>query len=184
MTRHELNLKYFKWLYQLVCNDRYSKRLSYKKLLTYLHKKEFSYIIDMDGNRADDGAELRYRFGKNNDLPEALIATGLDDRPCSVLEMMIALSIRCEEHIMDNPDIGNRTGQWFWNMIVNLGLGSMNDTKFNEEYTNDIIEKFLNREYKRNGDGGLFTITNCKHDLRTTEIWYQAMWYLDDILKG
>lgn len=52
-----------------------------------------------------------------------MIASYLDNRPCSVLEMIIALAIRLEEHIMDDPDIGNRTGQWFWDMIVSLGLG-------------------------------------------------------------
>ena len=96
--------------------------------------------------------------------------------------MMIALAIRCEEHIMDDPDIGNRTGQWFWNMIVNLGLGSMTDAKFDENYTNMVIERFLNREYERNGDGGLFTVKHSRRDLRTVEIWYQMCWYLDEIV--
>ena len=41
--------------------------------------------------------------------------------------MMIALAIRCEEHIMDDPDAGDRTGQWFWSMLVSLGLGSMDE---------------------------------------------------------
>ena len=39
---------------------------------------------------------------------------------CSVLEMMVALAICCEETYMDNPNIGNRTGQWFWNMVKNI----------------------------------------------------------------
>ena len=43
-----------------------------------------------------------------------MISAYLDNKTCSVLEMMIALAIRCEEHIMDDPDVGNRTGQWFW----------------------------------------------------------------------
>lgn len=54
------------------------------------------------------------------------------------LEMIIALAIRLEEHIMDDPDIGNRTGQWFWDMIVSLGLGS--------EGLIDVIRRFLNRD--------------------------------------
>lgn len=94
--------------------------------------------------------------------------------------MMIALAIRCEEHIMDDPDIGNRTGQWFWNMIVNLGLGSMNDSKFDRDYVEDIVQKFLDRKYSRNGDGGLFTVNRSRYDLRSVEIWYQMCWYLDE----
>ncbi len=182
MTRNELNKEYFEWMYQLVCKEGYSKRLSYRKLLTHLHNTEFIYIISMDGNRAEDGIDLRYRFGYEHKYEHPIIAEYLDDRPCSVLEMLTALAIRCEEHIMDDPDMGNRTGQWFWNMISNLGLSSLDDTRFDSRYLNRIITRFLNREYKRNGEGGLFTVKNCKHDLRTVEIWYQMCWYLDDIL--
>lgn len=182
MTRSELNKEYFEWMYQLVYDEKYSRRLSYHKLLQCLHHTDFFYIIPMDDNRAEDGTDLRYRFGYENSYEGPMIATYLDDRPCSVLEMMIALSIRCEEHIMDDPDIGNRTGQWFWNMIVNLGLGSMNDDKFDEDYVNHIVSRFLNREYGRNGEGGLFTVQHCKRDLRSVEIWYQMCWYLDEIV--
>lgn len=182
MTRNELNNEYFEWMYQLVCNEKYPKRLSHRKLLSHLHSIDFVYIIGMDGNRAEDGMDLRYRFGYERRYEAPVIATCLDDRPCSILEMLTALAIRCEEHIMDDPDIGNRTGQWFWSMISNLGLGFMSDTKFDKRYLDGVISNFLNREYKRNGEGGLFTVKNCKHDLRTAEIWYQMCWYLDDII--
>jgi hypothetical protein len=67
-------------------------------------------------------------------------------------------------------------------MISNLGLSSLNDTRFDSRYLNRVVTRFLNREYERNGEGGLFTVKNCKYDLRTVEIWYQMCWYLDDIL--
>ena len=161
-------------------NERYSKRLSYRKLLTHLHEVEFTYTLPMDGNRAEDGIDLRYRFGYENDYSEPMIASGLDDRPCSVLEMMIALSMRCEEQIMDDPDIGNRTGQWFWDMIDNLGLGNMSDSKFDNSYVDEMLQRFLNRDYKRNGEGGLFTINRRGLDMRSVEIWYQMCWHLQE----
>lgn len=183
MTRNELNSEYFNWMCQLVCDERrYSRRLSYRKLLSFLNSVDFNYTIDMDGNREEDGIDLRYRFGYENSYESSMITAFLDDQPCSVLEMMIALAIRCEEHIMDDPDVGDRTGQWFWNMIVNLGLGSMTDDKFDECYVERVIDRFLNREYERDGEGGLFTVKHCKHDLRTVEIWYQMCWYLDEIV--
>jgi hypothetical protein len=95
--------------------------------------------------------------------------------------MMIALSIRCEEDTMDDPDIGDRTGQWFWSMVVNLGLGSMNDAKYDRRYVEEIILRFLNREYEPDGRGGLFTVKNCSEDLRDVSIWYQMNWYLGSI---
>ena len=182
MTEKELNNEYFEWMCQLVCNERYSRGLSYQKLLGHLHNIDFQYVIPMDSNRAEDGIDLRYRFGYEKSYEGPMIASFLDNRPCSVLEMLISLAFRCEENIMNNPDVGNRMGQWFWNMIVNLGLGSMNDSRFDPKYTDDVIFRFMDRKYKRDGEGGLFTIEHCKYDMRSVEIWYQMNWYLDSIL--
>ena len=43
---------------------------------------------------------------------------------------------------------------------------------------------FLNRQYEADGRGGLFIVRNSRFDLRTVEIWYQAMWYLDEVLEN
>lgn len=184
MRAAQLTSQYFDWMYRLVCDERFSKRLSYRKLLAYLYDTEFIFVLDMDANRAEDGTDLRFRFGYENSLDQAAIERYLDNKPCSVLEMMIALSIRCEEHIMSDSNAGNRTGQWFWNMVVNLGLGPMSDAKFDRETASQIIDRFLHRQYAPDGKGGLFTITNCRYNLRTVEIWYQAMWYLDEVLQS
>lgn len=180
MTKNELIDRYFDWMYQLVVDNRYSK--SYHKLFVRLHDTEFTYTIPMDGNRAEDGIDLRYRFGREHSVSDAVIASSLDDRPCSILEMMIALAIRCEEHIMDDPDIGNRTGQWFWSMLVNLGLGSMYDARFDRYCVDMALERLLERKYERNGEGGLFTVNNGR-DMRTTEIWYQMNYYLSEVIR-
>lgn len=183
MVKNELNAIYFNWVYQLVCDYSYHKKLSYRKLFTRLASIDFTYSIYRDGNRAKDGINLRYRFGYEQGYQDSEVAEYLDGSPCSVLEMMVALAKRCEEQIMDDPDYGNRTGQWFWNMIISLGLGSMSDSKFDDDYVNDVIFRLLNREYQPNGEGGLFTLTRPRRDLRTVEIWYQMSWYLDEILS-
>lgn len=182
MIQDELSKKYFEWLYGLVYGNNTYNRLSYRKLLTYLYYTDFTYIIDLDENRAQDGIEFRYRFGYENGYSRDIIRRLLDDRPCNVLEMMVALAFRAEEQIMEDDRHGNRTGQWFWNMIVSLGLGTMNDIDFNENRVRGIIFRFLDRRYSPDGKGGLFTIENCKCDLREVEIWSQFMWYLDDII--
>jgi hypothetical protein len=42
----------------------------------------------------------------------------------------------------------------------------------------------MDREYNPDGsNGGLFVLKNPRADLRETEIWYQAMWYLTEQLK-
>ncbi len=180
--RDKINNEYFNWLLELICKNGFSSRISYKKLLMHLHNTEFIFSIPNDGNRADDGIYLRYRFALVYDALDRDIIRDILDGPCSVLEMMIALCLRCEEDIMDDPNVGDRTQQWFWGMIVNLGLGAMTDTNFDRADFEQKITKFLNREYEPDGKGGLFTLKYCNRDLRTVEIWHQLCWYLDSIV--
>ena len=181
MTKNEIIDEYFEWLYCVVCGERYEGEVSYRKLLTHLHEVEFTYILPMDENRAGNGINLRYRWALDVDEDTDYILDVLDG-PCSVLEMMVALALHCEENIMDDPKYGNRTGQWFWGMVNSLGLGAMYDKLYDERYVDEVITRFLNREYERDGRGGLFTIKNCKYDLRDVEIWHQLSWYLSTIV--
>ena len=66
-------------------------------------------------------------------------------------------------------------------MISNLELSEMDDDAFDEDYVINVIERLLDREYERDGKGGLFRIEHCKYDLREVEIWYQANWYLNNV---
>ena len=172
--------EYFEWLVDLVCRDRFSKQISFKKLLTHLHDTKFIYFVRMDRNRELDGLDLRYRFTYDKQYPDHFI----DSLPeyCSVLEMMIALSIRCEEYIMSDPGIGDRTSQWFWEMVASLGLGSFYDSRYDEDAVENILYRFLNREYEPDGQGGLFTVKNCDVDMRDVEIWHQLLTYLNSIV--
>lgn len=181
MIKSAVEEDYFEWLYSLICGDRYSERTSYRKLLLFLHDTEFRWSIAKDKNRAEDGLDLRCRFSSEYGYESYYLADQIQG-PCSVFEMMAALAIRCEETIMDDPKLGNRTGQWFWGMINSLGLGGMIDSRFDARYVGEVVERFLNRKYERNGRGGLFTIKNCDSDLRRVEIWYQLNWYLDSIM--
>lgn len=176
--RDELSNDYFEWLIDIVCNWGYDGETSYRKLMMHLHNDEFIFTIPNDRNRAEDGLDLRYRFALVTGTKDAWEVI---DGPCSVLEMMIALAIRCEENIMDDPRYGDRTRQWFWGMINNLGLSSMTDDRYDRQYVNEVLDRLLYRKYDRDGKGGLFTVKNCEHDLRKVEIWYQICWYLDSI---
>ena len=180
MRREKIINEYFEWMYDLVCGGRYAKDISYRKLLMQLHRTNFVYSIPMDENRELDGIDLRRRFAYDTYQDEDQVRDALIG-PCSILEMMIALSIRIEEEIMDNPNIGNRTSQWFWGMVVTLGLGSMTDDNFDLKLVKNNLQRFLNRDYEPNGQGGLFLIRNCDQDLRKVEIWHQVCWYLDNI---
>lgn len=179
MNRHEISNLYFEWLYDWMCADRHHPDTSYRKLMMHLHNTEFTYIIRLDQNRAEDGKSLRYRFAKSDIVDESVdyILECLAG-PCSVLEMMIALANRCEEDYMDDPAYGDRTRQWFWGMVTNLNLGSMIDTWYDKKRVDDVLYRFLNREYDADGRGGLFRVRNSGIDMREVEIWYQMCYFL------
>ena len=179
MTEETLNKEYFDWMYGLVCDDR----KPYQKLLARLHTIEFIYSLPMDDNRAVDGINLRYRFAYERDYHPAMIAEYLDNKPCSVLEMMVALVYRCEEQITDDPAFGDRKKQWFMSMIRSLGLIEMTNANLDEFRVDLAISRFLNREYRPNGEGGLFTVQEYRRDMRVVEIWYQMCWYLNEVLR-
>lgn len=180
---NEIVNEYFEWMYHLVCNEEKYNKLSYRKLLYFLHSVSFIPRLEMDDNRRIDGIDFRYRFGYENGYSDEYISRYLDTRECSVLEMMIALAFRVEENITSNYMYGNRTGQWFWMMIVNLGLGQMDDSKFDKNNCIYVINQFLQRKYSKNGRGGLFVLERPKGDMRNVDIWCQFMWYLDENMK-
>lgn len=164
--------EYFEWLVDLLRDD-YLKD-NYQKLLWKLFTTEFTWIVDYDSNRAKDGIYLRYLFSRDIDEDFDM------DIGCTVLEMMVALSRRCEDDIMYDPDIGDRTGYWFWTMIQNLTLDIYDDYMYDEEAVEYILEVVLERKYARNGHGGLFPCDKNGTDFRKMDLWWQLNTYLNE----
>lgn len=184
MSYNELNRAYFKWMCQLICNDDDWDFDSHSLMLSELHHIDFEYTHPMDECREEDGINLRYRFAREQRIEARLIASALDIRPCSVLEMLVALAVRCEEQIMTNPEYGDRTGLWFWTMMDNLGLSSITNDRYDAGVVYYIVDRFMDREYDFDGmHGGLFHVPNPRRDLREVDIWYQMMWYLTSSIQ-
>lgn len=175
MVEKNIEIEYFNWLYYISCGDSNQ----YNKLCYFLHGVEFIPIIVMDENRAGDGLKLRRDFIIDNHYPESYIS--YFKSPCSIFEMIVALAIK-QEQLMDDPRYGDRTYTWMTEMFRSLGLAGMFDDRFDVEYCEKVIERFLNREYEPDGKGGLFTIKGCTQDLRDVEIWHQMCWYINHML--
>lgn len=178
----QLEREYRDWLIGLavyLCSD-YG---DYAELFGYLYSREFYSDIANDWNRAADGKDLRIRFADENDLATNRILDILDG-PCTVLEMMLALAIRCEEQIMWDPDNGDRTGVWFHDMLVSMQVDEFTDDFYDEDAACRAVDTLLDRTYRRNGSGGLFTLHRSGRDMRKAEIWYQLNWYLDEIMDS
>lgn len=180
MTQEDILSDYFKWLTNIVYDDSYAMEASesYKSLLLHLFTYPFAYILPMDESREKDGLRLRSQYLNERHVNANEFIAQTKYRPCSILEMMIALADKCETNIMADQDQGDRTSVWFWNMIISLGLNHMTDDKYDPDMVTDILDRFLSRTYAPNGEGGLFIIHNPSIDMRSTEIWYQMCYYL------
>ena len=165
MTKEEL-IKFVQENYGVACDTPFKD--DNIKIFRHLNNKKWFAAL------------MRVQENKIRGVGEKVIDI-LDD-PCSVLEMMIALAIRIEETMMDDPRYGDRTNQWFWLMMSNLGLKYMTDDVFDKVKANDIIYTFLERQYSPDGKGGLFYIRNCEEDLTQIEIGTQVNWYLNKFI--
>ena len=175
---------YFLWLYELVGPAPNRKR--YFHVLQELHEIEFYWRIDNDINRAEDGKSLRTKFISETGLE---VYTDIDQRflyrPCSLLEMMIALAYRWESDVMFDMHSSTGVGKWFWEMVDNLGLLAkrFEDATYDEDAEIEVKDKayiFMDRMYSANGDGGIFPLEHPLLDQRTVEIWYQINQYFQE----
>lgn len=178
---NDISKDYFNWLCKLI--DYRGKVKIYKKTLALLHEQDFVYILPKDGNRFEDGVDLRYRYGNEKGIDSREVAHKLDNRECSVFEMMVALAVRMEDHIMYDPDKGDRQSKWFWVMFKNLGLEPMTNSKFDGHYDDilEIIDRLNFREYEPDGEGGLFVTNDPTKNMLEEEIWYQMQQYLNEL---
>ncbi len=168
----DIRKEYLKWLCSLVHGGE-----KWSFLWNKLHNMAFVWLIPMDENRAEDGKYLRYLFGL--ELSEQGISAEeieeILDGPCSVMEFLVGLARRIEEDIMYDVDKEDRTYEWFWEMIRNLGLDIYDDEHYSEARVDDIVNRFMSRKYKKNGVGNVFK-WDGKHGtkIRNFDIWSQV----------
>lgn len=162
---------YYKWLMlKLKREDDFGTVSKYSRLMQKLFRTPFRWSVANDDNRAADGLELRTAFDSNYIF---------DGRPCSCLEMLLALSIRCDRDVMGEPDRPKET-KLFWIMLKNLGLDSEDDRYFDDIYVKEVLKKWLDRDYDRRGYGGIFCVKNDVRDQRKLEIWGQMHEFLEE----
>lgn len=171
-TSDRIERRYFLWLCDVVYVSRTKYDVGNMNLCSWLHTKQFTGGIPNDDNRAEDGKKLRGEF-----LEQSLVRELPSDKPCSVLEMLVALALRMDYIVSRAPD-DHLVGKYFWEFIDNLGL-DISNTHSDIENT-EILRTFLGREYSYNGSGGLFPLRNPKKDQRKVEIWYQMMAYIEE----
>lgn len=185
----EINLSdlYYKWLCSLVFPNE-DLRNRYSHVLHLLFNTKFEYILALDENRQIDGMDMRYHFSYACKIPYDIVLRSFNGSSCSMLEMMVALSKKCDENIMFDSSYGERTGEWFQIMFNNLGLYQFDDNSWNiDSYSQirAILARFMYREYNPDGsDGGLFITNNPAYDMRNIEIWDQMCITMNEIINS
>lgn len=168
MADESLLEAYVGWLEPQVGVDQRSK--SYSHLVWLLGTTEFVWLVPHDNNRMMDGLDVRREFydetGVHGDLG-----------PCSVLEVLVALSRRLA-FIADGEPSG-----WGWQLICNLELHKMSDplTPRKRAQAEEILETLIWRTYSPDGQGGFFPLAWPEQDQRKVELWYQMECYADEI---
>jgi hypothetical protein len=169
------NRQYFEWLLDKT-RCHYVNTDNYRSLLEYLFNYPFTWSIPFDSNRAENGIGLRYEFES-----ECGFVGRTDDEPCSVLEVLIALARDWEHEITYDFHKGDRSAQWFWTMVGNLGLLEYPDSRFSPgimDEIEEILEVWLTRKFSKSGMGSVFPVKNWYGDQRKVEIWMQLQNYV------
>ena len=177
---------YFQWLCDSVnCNREHE---SYYILLGYLHSVRFIIKKANDINRAHDGRKLLYEYLEdcNYQSNESEKNIACIDDSCSILELFIGISKRMAFELAED-DLGDDDFvKYFWEIIDNLNLYDFDDSKFATDCTANtnkikkIVERFNNRTYSKNGEGGIFPLIKTKNNQRKIELWYQMQEYINE----
>ena len=171
MARDGIAISYFAWL----CK-RVSVEDKYTRMCMRLHQTPFVLMNEKDRNRISDGLYLRTVFENETGFK---VDGSMVDGPCTVLELLVALAIRCENDIMGDPDKEDQTDRWFRIMIYNLGLDQFEDERYDGSKIDDILLKWMSLKYSSRGIGSPFPLAvGKKTDQRKVEIWYQLQGYL------
>lgn len=152
-------MSYFEWLCSLVCSD-----IEYTELLAVLDSYDYVWHLLLDENRARGGLSLREKYASEIGIYIDDVRTG----PCTVLEMLIALS-----ELMSDQIDGSEPSECFWMMVDNLGLRSVYRSSVHA-----IIQNFLSNNYS-NEHGGLFPLKDYYGDVRGLDLYSQMNAWLE-----
>ena len=162
---------------------KYNDNPLFEKIMDKLFCTTFIPYMGLDVNRGEDGIALRLNYSVNRCIDPGYLDSVLGPN-CTVLEMMVALAIRCELDVAGDPSGENRTSHWFDVMLESMGLTQYTGDSYKDDSVASIIWKMQNHDYLPNGEGGLFKIPNgTGFDMTKIEIWSQMNAYIS-VIEG
>lgn len=154
----------------------------FRNLFKILNNIEFRYDFERDENRDADGHDLRKEYYVN--IP-SWCSTELKDafmgHWTTVLEVLIALAMRVDDEYIGDPG-EEHPETFFMEMIKNLGLDKFhgNIYAYDKNIVIKVINRWLDRDFSKNGVGSPFPLHYNKTDQRNLEIWDQMQAYVNE----
>lgn len=132
--------------------------------------------VPLDEVREQRGINIRNNFAAMLDVSQqGIFLNEMNGTNCSILEMMVALSIDINDMMVLSDDT---YFEYFWMMIDNLHLDWAKDTDFDMDIVSKIFDDLLSRKYE---NGGMFRKNFCgsKWDLSNdfVDLYTQASQY-------
>lgn len=174
MLSNEMWDDYLEWL---IWRCGLEKEQRFNRLFEILHNINFVFYMGRDENREIDGFDLREKY----EIPDVYLDFEEDfiNRECSVMEMLVALSIRVDSDIIGDPGEENPS-EFFIKMLENLGLDRFEGERFKRVDVCYIVDRWLRRGFDHNGYGSPFPVKMDHRDQRKLEIWDQVNSYINE----
>ena len=111
----------------------------YNLLFETLFTIEFKWCVALDAKRIDDAIYyIRNKFDDGK-IDEATY-------PISVLEVLLAMSYRCEHDVMGSRG-DDKFYFWFWEFLRNFGLLDFSDDRYDEDAVLAIVDDWIEDRY-------------------------------------
>jgi hypothetical protein len=174
---------YMKWILEKM-EFRKRGRKKYGKLMKYLNNTEYEFKTLLDENRLSDALNMRNNFleeyfgGSYNKYDSTIVAACpniivFGPHRCSILEMLAALSIRCEIEMTGEPGC-DVLGRMFWIAIDNSGLGKFSDDKFDGQFVKKTVNEMTNFD--------IFPFHRPGIDKNRVDLWYaMQLWITENL---
>lgn len=179
--RHE----YFEWLVSKVTSPAVPDDAQARNVLQVLRDIRIQGLpMADDAPRLEDGKQLRIDFIDETGMTVQSYDDVLDPEFgfCTVLELLVALSMRMDDIMRDPLDPCSSVPSWFWGMVstmVGQPFYPCSYWTFSVNTSAAVVVaessmKFLGRQYDPTGHNGNIFTDMSGVDLRAIDIWAQA----------
>lgn len=174
---------YMKWMLDKIDFKKRNHK-KYGKLLKILNEIEYEFTTLLDENRLSDALNMRNEFleeccGYSYSKFDSSMVSACPNivlfgpHRCSVLEMLVAMSIRCEIEMTGEPGC-DVLGRMFWIAIDNSGLSKFTDDRFDGQFVRKIVRETTNSD--------IFPFNRSGIDKSRVDLWYaMQLWIAENL---